>query len=302
MRRSLAAIGFAGEERWPQADLIQLVTGQPAEIHACDEGRYHVWRSGEGAELWLHLQPRKGAGEEDGSPSHVVTGVTPFHRTRGVVRVVVVGVVPLQRGDALTGAVVCYLPALRDGDRELQIVVEMVPFGLTLMPPPPFTAFVDLIGLALEATVYATPAEYFTRVGAGALLVAPSAVVPLLSASDGEAAGVGSGELRCPAIVGGRITACEKLRNGLTGSDYWRVAVATDRGAIDVFAAEKDLRGVPVVGHLLQAKARLVGRTTNRAEQGSRGDTAAEAGAGGEASGSDLQTASPAPRRAVAAG
>lgn len=268
-KRSLAAVGFSSAERWPQADLIQLLAREPSEIHTCTQGEYRLWRSPEGAEAWVHvLQKPPEAGRPPSDTGHMaIVGLTPFHRSESVARVTVKGVLALDRGDPMAGAFVCQLASLLDGDPELLVVVEMVPFALTLRTSFPFTAFVELAGLASEATIYNSLAEYFTKISSPRLL-APGAVAPLPGACETDPAGPGRGgdDGHTTALVTGEIVELQPLCNGLTGHAYWRLVVATERGRIDVFASQAALRGQPATGRLVQAKVQMVGRTTNHAE------------------------------------
>lgn len=266
-KRSLGAIGFASGDRWPQADLIQLLARPPAEVHSCEKGEYRLWRSSEGAEAWVHVLHAKPTGAQGASAgqSAAIVGVTPFHRSESVARVVVTGELAICRDDPMAGAFVCYLPALRQGDCALQVEIEMVPFGLTLRTVHPFTAFVELSGLASEAIVYESVADYFKRMTTSRL-VSPGAVVPIPAAGEHDGGMAGGGDSHCVAIVTGLVLKCRKVKNSLTGHDYWHLIVGTERGRIDVFSAVAAMRGEPAAGRLVQAKVRLVGRTTNRAE------------------------------------
>ena len=200
----------------------------------------------------------------------------------------------------MAGAFVCQLASLRDGDPELLVVIEMVPFALTLRTNFPFTAFVELAGLASEATVYNSLAEYFTKVSSPRLL-APGTVAPLPGTCETDATGQvrGGEDGHTIALVTGQIVESQTLRNGLTGHAYWRLVVATERGRIDVFASQAAMRGEPAAGRLVQAKVQLVGRTTNRAEShGQDGGRAAH----GEPSTANGDEVPDLPSRRVASG
>lgn len=285
LSRSLAAIGVVGVDSRPQSDLLALLAGAASQVFECDKGEYRLWRSKEGAELWFHVA------RDTGGPSHAraivpdsgILAVTPFHTTRGVVRVTVTASVTLHDGNPLAGAYVCYLPSQREGGRELQIVLEMVPYALTHQVEVPFEAYVELLGLVTEATIYTSLTDYFVRV-TSSQLVAPGTLVPLIEGSERDAA-----DLRCVAVVTGLITECERLANSLTGLAYWRLIVATERGHVDLVAPEAVLGGKPAVGVLIQAKARLIGRTSNRLDAALRRDVHVEG------------TATP-PQRAIATG
>ena len=259
MDRSLGAIGFVGGGRRLRSDLLQLLAGAPAETMVCAEGEYRLWRSAAGAAVYLHVTGCNGTNGGPGGQPFAITGVTPFQDFDAAIDITVTGVIGLDRADPLSGAFVCYLPPLREGDRELQIVLEMVPFGLIPRSGLPFKASVQVLGLATEATIYPSVQDYFVRV-ATARLVAPSAVVPLLTSAGAEVANAMADDLRCFAMVTGRILDSRRLVNSITDIPYWRLLVATERGTFALATAETAMHGDPKVGALVQAKARLVGR------------------------------------------
>lgn len=258
MDRSLSAIGFVGGGRRLRGDFLQLLAGSPAETVTCDQGQYRVWRSSGGARLFVHVAG-PGVRAKDGGDAFAITGVTPFHDFDAAVDVTVTGVIGLDRADPLAGAYICYLPPRRDGDRELQIVLEMVPFAATPRADLPFNASVEVLGLATEATVYPSLSAYFVRV-ASARLVAPGSVVPLLTSAGAEVANAMADDLRCTAIVTGSVLDSRRLVNSITDIPYWNLLVATERGTFALAAAETDMHGTPAAGSIVQAKARLVGR------------------------------------------
>lgn len=262
MDRSLGAIGFVGGRRRLPADFLQLLAGSPAEKVTCEKGEYRVWRSSGGARLYVHVTgpgAKSRDAAKDGGDAFVITGVTPFQDFDAAVDVTVTGVIGLDRADPLSGAFVCYLPPRREGDRELQIVLEMVPFAATPRADLPFHASVEVLGLATEATVYPSLSAYFVRV-ASARLVAPGSVVPLLTSAGAEVANTMADDLRCTAVVTGTVLDSRRLVNSITDIPYWRLLVATERGTFALAAAETDMHGAPAVGAIVQAKARLVGR------------------------------------------
>lgn len=263
MDRSLGAIGFVGGGCRLRADFLRLLAGSPAETVTCENGEYRVWRSSGGARLYVHVtgpgvRAQDGA-RENGGDAFAITGVTPFQDFDAAIDVTVTGIIGLDRADPLAGAYVCYLPPRRAGDRELQIVLEMVPFAATPRADLPFHASVEVLGLATEATVYPSLSAYFVRV-ASARLVAPGSVVPLLTSAGAEVASTMADDLRCTAVVTGTVLDSRRLVNSITDIPYWRLLVATERGTFALAAAETDMHGTPAVGAIVQAKARLVGR------------------------------------------
>jgi hypothetical protein len=262
LSRSLAAIGVVGVDRRPQSDLLALLAGAASQVFECHHGEYRLWRSKEGAELWFHVARNAGGPSPARAivPELGIIALTPFHSTRGVVRITVTASVTLQDGNPLAGAYVCYLPSQREGDRALQIVLEMVPYGLTRQVEPPFEAYVELLGLVTDATIYTSLTDYFVRV-TSSQLVAPGTVVPQIEGSERDAA-----DLRCMVVVTGVVTECERLESSLSGLPYWRLIVATERGHFDLVAPEAAFDGKPTVGVLIQAKARLIGRTSSQVD------------------------------------
>ncbi len=267
---SLGSIGVAGEGPRPGADILARIVSEPGELFATPHGDYKRIDLAGGGQLWLHLAPAAaGAGAsangDVASLARRLVGLTPFHKGLGSVRVDVQSAIALDRNDPMTGGWVLAMPALADGDRPLPLVLEMVPFRLIETTSVRFSANVQVLGLAAEASVYASPAAFLER-AAPAKLMPIGGVAPLTVGSSAEPNVAAASELRCVALVTGRIEAARRIRSPLTGQDYFWLAVSTARGLFNIVANARVLLGaLPVPGAIVQAKARLLACPADRA-------------------------------------
>lgn len=245
--RSLAAIGLAADNGGSSsADWIVRIAGEPGKTFSTPHGTYKRVDIEGGAQVWIDI----GA---PGSPlAGKMVGMTPFHDGVGAVKVEVRGAVVLDSTDPLAGGWQVVLPALAEGDLPLPVTIEIVPFRLQTMAAPVFSAYLRIVGLASEATVYPSPAAFLNRAPINKL-VSVGGVSPLAGGGQEGA------DQRCEALVTGCIEETRQFTNPLSGQPYFLLVVMTDRGRINVLAGGRTLLGAaPVKGAVVQAKARLV--------------------------------------------
>ena len=265
LSKSLGAIGLVGDDAHPNAEILMRAAAEPGEIFTTPQGQYKLIRFAGGGQLWLHLAPQAAAGEAGDAIARRIIGATPFHDGLGSVRVDVQSAIELDRNDTLSGGWVLTLPSLVHGDRPLPLVLEMVPFRLIETASVRFSANVRLLGLAAEASVYASPTAFLDRVPM-AKLMSLGGVAPLTIGGGAEPKVAAASVLRCVALVTGRILSVRRITNTLTGQDYFWLCVSTDRGPINIVANAGVLLGaLPAPGGILQAKARLVATLADRA-------------------------------------
>lgn len=249
--RSLAALGLVGRDGTPSTEWLVAIAGQPGETIVTQFGTYKRVRLEGGAEIWIDI----GA---DGTPkAGQVIGMTPFHHGVGAIKVEVRQTMALDPNDPLVGGWTVQLQALARGDRPLPITVEVVPFRLHATAAPTFTAYIRMLGLASEATVYPSAQAFLNR-AAKSKLMSLGAVSPLCSAA-GSMIESQAPDQRCVAVVTGRIEDARQIINPLSGQPYFWLLIATDRGLFNIVAGGRTLLGAaPEKGAIVQAKARLI--------------------------------------------
>lgn len=250
--RSLAAIGLADSGGFPSEQWVVRVAGQPGETFTTQFGTYKRVSLDGGGEIWIDI----GA---DGTPkAGQVIGMTPFHSGVGAIKVEVTQKLALDPSDPLVGGWSVVLPALARGDRPLPLTIEIVPYRMHTTEATTFTAYIRVLGLASEATVYPSPAAFLERASKGNLL-SLGAIAPLSHAAGAAAVPQTGPDQRCVALVTGSIEEARQITNPLSGQPYFWLVLATDRGRINVVASGRMLLGAPpAIGAVLQAKVRLI--------------------------------------------
>ena len=267
MSTRLHALGFPATWTLRTAALLEGIAETNSRPVDAPKGRYRLWRSAPGAELWFHYPeraPAKRAAPATGqagspatgpageqAPGHRITAVTPFHRGLSSCRIKVGRILTLDRANPLEGSCLAWLPPATTGGREQVIVLEFAPFALQPLKPPPFTATAQIVCFAHSVWAHPDVAAYSAatpsnrRIQAGSFSPITEADVPEVKLSYRNS----------PVTLGlatGIVKRSIRHTNPVTGAPYYWLLLETKRGSFDVVANSEAVSGDISAGHVAQ--------------------------------------------------
>ena len=271
MSTRLHALGFPASWTPRTAELMEWLALEKSRLVRAAKGSYRCWRSPQGAELWFHypdrpVPRRPGAqpAQEQSQPGSRIIAVTPFHRGLSSCRIKVGRYLALDRANPLEGSCLAWLPAAGEGGREQVIVLELAPYGLQPLKPPPYATTAQIVCFAHAVWAYPNAQRYSAetpsnrRINMGAFAPVTEADVPEVKLS-----------YRHSPVTLGLVTGTVKRSirhlNPATNSPYYWLLLETKRGSFDVIANPSQVSGDISEGHVAQVcgsfLARLAGAT-----------------------------------------
>lgn len=263
------ALGFPAEWSAATAELLTAVAEHKAREVTTRKGKYRLWRSLQGAELWFHdplpAPPRPAllrrsastAGEEIVRPR--ITAVTPFHRGLSKCEIKIGRFLTLDRTNPLEGSCLGWLPSPVAGGREQVIVLELAPFALHDLKTPPYKTTAQILCAAHavwawpNATAYNARTPTKRRIQAGTFAPVTEADVPEVRLTY-RASPVTLG------LATGIIRRSIRHLNPVTGTPYYWLLLETRRGTFDVVANPDVVEGDISEGHVAQVCGSFLAR------------------------------------------
>jgi hypothetical protein len=256
------------------AEFISAAALKTKRRVACPDGEYRVWRSGAGAEIWMHYpkrrsRPSRGPAKPDASearrpfdPIDDLMGLSVVHAGASSVRMRLARALRVSQDNPLDGVCIATLPSRREGEKAIAFTFELLGFG-NERTAAGSDARVQLTGLAQKVWAFRNEAEYLANTPSRRLI------------GRGAIADVNAGELPdVPLIyrpkpgtlwlVTGEVRRSIRLVNPVTSQPYYWIDLATDRGNIDLVTSPGVIEGDISDGHTLQAVVAMAGRVLER--------------------------------------
>lgn len=268
------ALGFPAEWSVATADLLASVAEHKSREVTTRKGRYRVWRSLQGAELWFHdpmpappkptLLRRALTPSSDEIVRPRVTAVTPFHRGLSRCEIKIGRFLTLDRSNPLEGSCLAWLPSPATGGREQVIVLELAPFALHDIRTPPYRTTAQIVCAAHAVWAWPDAAAYNARTPSNRR----AQVGTFSPVTEADVPEVRLTYRTSPVTLGltsGTIRRSIRHLNPITGAPYYWLLLETRRGTFDVIASPEVVSGDISEGHVAQVcgsfLARLEGTT-----------------------------------------
>ena len=263
MSTRLHALGFPASWTLRTAELLEGIAASRTRDVGAPKGKYRLWRSQAGAELWFHYpdlaKPKGASPTAEPTPGHRITAVTPFHRGLSMCKIKIGRILTLDRANPLEGSCLAWLPPASTGGREQVIVLEFAPFALQPLKPAPFTTSAQIVCFAHSVWAFPDVASYSTatpsnrRIQAGSFSPITEADVPEVKLS-----------YRYSPVTLGLATGIVKRSirhtNPVTGQPYYWLLLETRRGSFDVVANSASVSGDISQGHIAQVCGSFLAR------------------------------------------
>lgn len=215
-------------------------------------GAYGVWRSGDGAELWVQYDPGR-----------TIVGANPHFAGPGRMRVELTTRIARPELSLLDGAFLCWA-APGEAGQAPQEAPGGFPFAFDAPDaarwealPLPCVRELQVAAFAIELSSFRSEEELVAARDPSAPALAPEAFIPsgLFAAARDPSA-----PAQAQAIVSGRVLAAEVLENPLTRARYQWAHVRTYGGSLDVVADPALLPAPLAPGFLVSGSFWLSGR------------------------------------------
>jgi hypothetical protein len=259
---NLSTIGFVfSNENAFQEMMVRLASDLALEA-PCPAGRYGIWRSRTGAELWFHLCP-SGDGVE-------IAGLTPFFEGESDIALRVTRRIHRDGDNAFEGAVQGWINPSDDGSEgSYPLVFEAVDYALLPEDLEPVVRRVRLAAFAQELRAYEDEAAYFTAhrgpAAEGQLNLAAQAFIPMglfagQPLDDGDVERPAESAVTAACLFTGKILDVRDLRNEETDTAFIWLLVETLDMTIDVVCDPDVVEGKISEGGIVEIAGLLFGR------------------------------------------
>jgi hypothetical protein len=260
----LHALGFpCAWEKVVDASLPRIVEGTAREV-ACESGRYRLWQSRQGAELWLHY-PSPDLIDPDetafaGTPALIgLEAITPFHRGTSDLVVRLGELLCFDDELGMEGSVVASLVTPDEKRSSGELIVELVPFALHEAADLPETTRARIVCFAHHVWAFPDRAGYIAGTP-GVRLIRPGAIRSVTEDEMPEVPVAYAEPMVTSALATGRVLRSARLKNPITDAPYCWIELLTTYGPLDVIANPETIEGDISDGHLAQVFGSLVAR------------------------------------------
>lgn len=258
MASNLSTIGFvfADEDEF-RAAMVRYAA-EAAALAACETGRYGIWRSRTGAEIWFHF-----SAADNGATA--ICGLTPFFDGQSDVEIQITKSIRRDGDNAFEGSFHGWVGADETGEGKYPLVFEAVDFAVHANGPWPKTRRVRLSAFARELTAFADEAAFAAPRADDSeesLNLAPKAFIPvgLFAAAMSNEDGLEATTPSPSALLTGTVLEHRTLQNEATGKSFEWLLVDSLDATFDVIADPDVVSGTIVEGGTVEVMATLFGR------------------------------------------
>ncbi|MGE0627780.1 MAG: hypothetical protein AB7O43_08125 [Hyphomicrobiaceae bacterium] len=278
----LHALGFPADWTAETARLILDLAHANVRIVETIGGRYRLWRSREGAEVWFHEpDTSRSAGRRGANRPHPslrspaaleaieagaieqaglgITAATPFHRGLSDCTLRIKRYLAVDRDNPLEGSCQALLPPAADGMNEQPLIVELAPFGLHPPHRLPHKVKAQVLCCAHAVWAFESSARYldgtprYRRIATGSVTPVSEADVP-------DVPFTYHGSPMTLGLATGVIKRSFRHMNPATGMPYYWMLLETSHGAFDVVANPDQVFGDISEGHVAQVCGSFLAR------------------------------------------
>ncbi|MCH9807081.1 MAG: hypothetical protein K0U74_05055 [Alphaproteobacteria bacterium] len=264
MASNLETIGLGVSDRQEFEKLVTGLAEAAREGLPTPVGDYAVWRSRSGAEVWLHIGPADGDGE---NAAREIQGLTPFFNGTSDLTLNVTARINRPDDNAFEGAYQAWLcppgapaeGAASDEEGSYPIVFDAVDYAAFSTQNLPAQCRARICGFCRELTGFPDEATFSAAQKDGPDFAAQSFFPVGLFA---EAAQAGATD-KCPssnALINGIVKSHRELVNEFTNQPFHWLEVESLDATYDILASPGVVKGEIVIGGVVQAACWLFGR------------------------------------------